>query len=88
MNDEHILKNVSDHLKIKCDEDSGADNLSAFTALHIYSMNKDKRFEIFSRLQKDNPTPTTELNFNSNFELLIAVIRILIPRHRYPEGKK
>ena len=37
-------------------------------------MNKDKRFEIFSRLQKDNPEPTTELNFNSTFELLIAVI--------------
>lgn len=37
-------------------------------------MNKDKRFEIFSRLQKDNPAPTTELNFNSTFELLIAVI--------------
>ena len=37
-------------------------------------MNKDKRFEIFSRLQKDNPHPTTELNFNSTFELLIAVI--------------
>jgi endonuclease-3 len=37
-------------------------------------MNKTKRFEIFSRLQKDNPNPTTELNFNSTFELLIAVI--------------
>ncbi|GMR01249.1 MAG: endonuclease III [Gammaproteobacteria bacterium] len=37
-------------------------------------MNKKKRFEIFSRLQKDNPEPTTELNFNSTFELLIAVI--------------
>ncbi len=37
-------------------------------------MNKSKRFEIFSRLQKDNPNPTTELNFNSTFELLIAVI--------------
>jgi len=37
-------------------------------------MNKDKRFEIFSRLQKDNPKPTTELNFTSTFELLIAVI--------------
>jgi len=37
-------------------------------------MNKDKRYEIFSRLQKDNPEPTTELNFNSTFELLIAVI--------------
>ena len=29
---------------------------------------------IFSTLQKNNPTPTTELIFNSNFELLIAVI--------------
>ena len=37
-------------------------------------MNKNKRFEIFSRLQKDNPKPTTELNFNSTFELLIAAI--------------
>ena len=37
-------------------------------------MNKSKRYEIFSRLQKDNPNPTTELNFNSSFELLIAVI--------------
>ena len=37
-------------------------------------MNKTKRHEIFSRLQKDNPNPTTELNFNSTFELLIAVI--------------
>ena len=37
-------------------------------------MNKAKRYEIFSRLQKDNPSPTTELNFNSTFELLIAVI--------------
>jgi len=37
-------------------------------------MNKTKRFEIFSRLQKDNPHPTTELNFSSTFELLIAVI--------------
>jgi len=37
-------------------------------------MNKVKRQEIFSRLRKDNPKPTTELNFNSTFELLIAVI--------------
>ncbi len=37
-------------------------------------MNRDKRFEIFSRLQKDNPNPTTELNYHSTFELLIAVI--------------
>jgi len=37
-------------------------------------MNKTKRFEIFSRLREDNPEPTTELNFNSTFELLIAVI--------------
>lgn len=37
-------------------------------------MNKTKRYEIFSRLQKDNPHPSTELNFTSTFELLIAVI--------------
>ena len=37
-------------------------------------MNKNKRHEIFSRLRADNPNPTTELNFNSTFELLIAVI--------------
>lgn len=37
-------------------------------------MNKYKRHEIFTRLKKNNPNPTTELNFNSTFELLIAVI--------------
>ena len=37
-------------------------------------MNKAKRHEIFSRLQKDNPQPTTELNYSTPFELLIAVI--------------
>jgi len=37
-------------------------------------MNKLKRIEIFTRLQADNPHPTTELNFTSNFELLIAVL--------------
>jgi endonuclease-3 len=37
-------------------------------------MNKQKRVEIFTRLQQQNPTPTTELNYRSNFELLIAVI--------------
>lgn len=37
-------------------------------------MNKDKRTEIFSRWRDANPNPTTELNFNSDFELLISVI--------------
>lgn len=37
-------------------------------------MNKDKRYEIMSRLRDENPTPTTELNFSSTFELLIAVV--------------
>ncbi len=37
-------------------------------------MNKTKRTEIFSRLRELNPHPTTELNFNNEFELLIAVI--------------
>ena len=37
-------------------------------------MNKQKRHEIFTRFRYENPKPTTELNYNSNFELLIAVI--------------
>ncbi|MEJ6517845.1 MAG: endonuclease III [Pseudomonadales bacterium] len=37
-------------------------------------MNKDKRYEILTRLRAENPTPTTELNFDSTFELMIAVI--------------
>jgi endonuclease-3 len=37
-------------------------------------MNPKKRAEIFSRLKKNNPSPTTELNYKSPFELLIAVI--------------
>ena len=37
-------------------------------------MNKQKRIEIFTRLREANPNPTTELNYSSPFELLIAVI--------------
>ncbi|WP_323752749.1 endonuclease III [Marinobacter sp.] len=37
-------------------------------------MNKEKRTEIFARLRNENPNPTTELNYSSSFELLIAVI--------------
>ena len=37
-------------------------------------MNKQKRYEILSRLRDDNPNPTTELEFTSPFELLIAVL--------------
>lgn len=37
-------------------------------------MNKTKRTEIFTRLRNENPSPTTELNYNSPFELLISVI--------------
>ncbi len=37
-------------------------------------MNKQKRIEIFTRLRKENPHPTTELNYGNNFQLLIAVI--------------
>ncbi|WP_371185834.1 endonuclease III [Thalassotalea maritima] len=37
-------------------------------------MNKQKRLEILTRLRDDNPNPTTELNFSSPFELLIAVL--------------
>lgn len=37
-------------------------------------MNKEKRTQIFARLRDANPNPTTELEYNSVFELLIAVI--------------
>ena len=37
-------------------------------------MNAEKRTEIFKRLQKQNPHPTTELIYSSVFELLISVI--------------
>ncbi|MEH6578263.1 MAG: endonuclease III [Amphritea sp.] len=37
-------------------------------------MNADKRHQIFSRLRAENPNPTTELEFSSPFELLIAVL--------------
>lgn len=37
-------------------------------------MNKEKRTAIFTRLRDANPSPTTELNYTSPFELLIAVI--------------
>ncbi|WP_415888994.1 endonuclease III [Neptuniibacter sp. SY11_33] len=37
-------------------------------------MNKQKRHEIFTRWRDDNPHPTTELEYSSPFELLIAVI--------------
>ena len=37
-------------------------------------MNLDKRRQIFARLKANNPKPVTELNYNSPFELLIAVL--------------
>jgi len=37
-------------------------------------MNKQKRLEMLSRLRDNDPHPTTELNFSSPFELLIAVL--------------
>ncbi|MDQ5880578.1 MAG: endonuclease, partial [Pseudomonadota bacterium] len=37
-------------------------------------MNPAKRAEIFARLQAANPAPTTELEYTSAFQLLIAVI--------------
>ncbi|AXF75935.1 endonuclease III [Erwinia tracheiphila] len=37
-------------------------------------MNKDKRQQILLRLRDNNPHPTTELNFTTPFELLIAVL--------------
>ncbi|MCZ6560970.1 MAG: endonuclease III, partial [Gammaproteobacteria bacterium] len=37
-------------------------------------MNRAKRTEIFARLKAADPSPTTELLYRSEFELLIAVI--------------
>lgn len=37
-------------------------------------MNNSKRKIIFSRFQHNNPEPQTELEYNSTFELLIAVV--------------
>jgi endonuclease-3 len=37
-------------------------------------VNKEKRAQILTRLRDENPHPTTELNFSSPFELLIAVL--------------
>src|SRR5690625_8033998 len=37
-------------------------------------MNAQKRHEIFSRLREHNPNPTTELNWDTPFELLAAVL--------------
>ncbi|MGB6103625.1 MAG: endonuclease III [Pusillimonas sp.] len=63
-------------------------------------MNTAKRTEIFRRLQAANPTPTTELEYDSTFQLLIAVIlsaqatdrsvnlatRKFFPEHGTPAG--
>ncbi|MDU8923860.1 endonuclease III [Pasteurellaceae bacterium LIM206] len=37
-------------------------------------MNKQQRIEILTRLRDQNPHPTTELTYDSPFELLVAVI--------------
>jgi len=37
-------------------------------------MNQHNRRQIFERLREANPNPTTELHYNSPFELLIAVL--------------
>lgn len=37
-------------------------------------MNRTIRQEIFERLREHNPEPTTELNYSSPFELLVAVL--------------
>jgi endonuclease-3 len=36
-------------------------------------MNAETRSEMFSRLLKQIPNPTTELNYSTSFELLVAV---------------
>lgn len=62
-------------------------------------MNPAKRQEIFTRLRAANPSPTTELEYKTDFQLLIAVMlsaqatdksvniatRKLFPRHGTPK---
>lgn len=63
-------------------------------------MNKQKRIELLSRLRAANPNPTTELEYSSPFELLIAVLlsaqatdvgvnkatKLLFPNARTPQA--
>jgi len=37
-------------------------------------LNKNKRSEIFQKLKAQNPNPTTELQYSTPFELLVAVV--------------
>lgn len=37
-------------------------------------MNKEKRYQLLSRLREHNPNPTTELEYDTPFQLLIAVL--------------
>ena len=37
-------------------------------------MNAEKRRQLYERLAKANPNPTTELNYRSPFELLVSVV--------------
>jgi len=64
------------------------------------TMNKQKRIELLSRLRAANPNPTTELEYSSPFELLIAVLlsaqatdvgvnkatKLLFPNARTPQA--
>src|SRR5260370_379967 len=40
----------------------------------VYEMNPTKRTEIFRRLREANPAPTTELAYQTPFELLVSVV--------------
>ena len=44
------------------------------TPIDDEAMTKDKRTELFKRLKALNPKPTTELEYKTPFELLVAVI--------------
>jgi endonuclease-3 len=48
-------------------------SLTEYTHFWMWPMNKAKRSEIFQRLRAHTPKPTTELNYTSPFELLVAV---------------
>ena len=50
-------------------------------------MNAARRREIFTRLRAANPHPTTELEYQTPFELLVAVMAHRVP-HTFPRHVK
>jgi len=48
--------------------------VSPFSWYHLRLMNADKRHQIYTRLSEAIPAPETELEYRSNYQLLVAVV--------------